>query len=214
MASIESVNVGTSKPYVGKGGRSGIDKLPTAGPVAVAVPGFGRSGVAGDAILDTPHHGGPDQAVYAYAREDLEAWAAELGQPVRGGFFGENLTTLGLEVTGAVIGETWQVGAELVLQVTYPRTPCATFTDQMKRPRWAKEFTAHGVPGTYLRVLRPGTVRAGDPVTVLERPDSAVTVGLAFRALHLEPDLLPLLVGAPLLPDKLREKVARRVPTG
>jgi MOSC domain-containing protein YiiM len=214
VASIESVNVGTSKPYVGKGGRSGIDKIPAAGPVRVDVPGFGRSGLAGDAILDTPHHGGPDQAVYAYAREDLQVWAGILDRELRGGFFGENLTTLGVDVTGAVIGETWQVGDEVVLQVTCPRTPCVTFTDQVKRPGWVKEFTRHGVPGAYLRVLRAGEIRAGDPVTVLERPDSVATIGLAFRALMLEPELLPQLVGAPLLPEKMQERLARRVPAG
>jgi MOSC domain-containing protein YiiM len=214
VASIESVNVGTPQPYVGKGGLSGIDKIPTAGAVRVDVPGFGRSGLAGDAVLDTPHHGGPDQAVYAYAREDLAVWAAELGRELRGGFFGENLTTLGLDLTGAVVGETWRVGEQVELQVTYPRTPCATFTDQMKRPRWAKEFTARGVPGTYLRVLRAGDLRSGDPVTVLHRPDHGVTVGFVFRALHREPELLPELAAVPDLPAKVRDRVARRVPAG
>jgi MOSC domain-containing protein YiiM len=212
VASIESVNVGISKPYAGRGGRSGIDKRPTAGPVPVAVPGFGRSGMSGDAIVDTPHHGGPDQAVYAYAREDLEVWTGILGRPLRGGFFGENLTTVGVDVTGAVVGETWRIGERVVLQVTLPRIPCRTFTDQMKRPRWVKEFARHGVPGAYLRVLEPGDVRAGDPVTVLERPDSPATIGLLFRALTTEPDLLPRLADAPLLPEKVRDRVARRVP--
>ena len=90
MPYLESVNVGVSKPYVGKGGRSGIDKVPAAGPVAVTVPGWGASGVAGDTIVDKPNHGGPDQAVYAYAREDLEVWAGRLDRSIRGGFFGEN----------------------------------------------------------------------------------------------------------------------------
>jgi len=210
VARIESVNVGSAKPYVGKGGRSGIDKLPTTEPVAVRAPGAGLPGLAGDTIVDTPSHGGPDQAVYAYAREDLTVWEATLGRTLRGGFFGENLTTVGLDVTGAVIGETWQVGDRVVLQVTLPRTPCVTFQDQMRRPRWVKEFTRHAAPGTYLRVLQPGDVRSGDPVTVLERPDSPVTIGLAFRALNLQPELLPLLVDAPLLPAKLRDRVARR----
>jgi MOSC domain-containing protein YiiM len=214
VASIESVNVGVPKPYRGKGGRSGIDKIPTAGPVPVTVPGFGRSGLAGDSICDTPNHGGPDQAVYAYAREDLAVWEGLLGRPIRGGFFGENLTTLGVDVNGAVIGEIWRVGATTTLQVTSPRIPCVTFTDQVKRAHWVKEFTAHGVPGAYLRVLEPGDVHAGDPVTVLDRPDSPVTIGVAFRAVTLEPALLPLLVDAPLLPDELREAALRRVPAG
>jgi MOSC domain-containing protein YiiM len=214
VASIESVNVGVPKPYRGKGGRSGIDKMPTAGAVTLTVPRSGRSGVGGDSICDTGNHGGPDQAVYAYAREDLAVWADRLGRDIRGGFFGENLTTTGLDVNGAVIGEIWQIGDRVRLQVTCPRLPCVTFTGQVGRPHWVKEFTAHGVPGAYLRVLEPGDVRAGDPVTVLDRPDSPVTIGVAFRAITLEPDLLPLLVDAPLLPDELRGTALRRVPAG
>lgn len=214
MGSIESVNVGVSKPYAAKTGRSGIDKYAVDGPVLVSVPPPDGPGLAGDTIVDVPGHGGPDQAVYAYAREDLQDWAAVLGRDLRGGLFGENLTTVGMDVTGAVVGETWQVGEQVVLQVTYPRTPCVTFTDQMQRPGWVKEFTARAVPGTYLRVLRAGEVRAGDAVTVLDRPDSPITVGLVFRALHLDPTLLPLLAAAPDLPPKLRAKVDRRVPAG
>lgn len=214
VASVESVNVGTAKPYRAKVGRSGIDKLPADGPVRVGVPGAGGSGLAGDAICDTDHHGGPDQAVYAYAREDLEVWAAQLGRPLRGGFFGENLTTIGLDVDGAVIGERWAIGADLVLQVTAPRIPCVTFEAQVGLPGWVKRFTAHGVPGAYLRVLVPGEVRAGDEVRVLERPDSPATIGLSFRAVTLEPELLPQLVDAPHLVPEMRETVRRRVPAG
>jgi MOSC domain-containing protein YiiM len=208
---IESVNVGVPKPYAGKTGRSGIDKIPTAEPVAVTVPGWGGSGLAGDEIVDKPNHGGPDQAVYGYAREDLEVWAERLGRPIRGGWFGENLTTAGLDVTGAVAGEIWRVGST-VLQVTCPRIPCATFTDQVGRDHWSTEFIRHGVPGAYLRVLRPGEVRAGDEVTVTDRPDSPVTIGVMFRAMTVEPDLLRLLLDAPLVPEDIRALAARRVP--
>ena len=213
MAHVESVNVGVPKPYVASSGRSGIDKMPADGPVAVTVPGWGASGLAGDTIVDKPHHGGPDQAVYAYAREDLEHWTRTLGRPIRGGLFGENVTTVGLDVTGAVVGEVWRVGT-VALQVTSPRIPCATFTDQMKRARWVKEFTAQGAPGAYLRVLEPGELRAGDEVTVTDRPDSPVTIGVMFRALTGQPDLLPLLLDAPLVPAEVRALAARRVPTG
>jgi MOSC domain-containing protein YiiM len=214
VAHLESVNVGVAKPYVGKSGRSGIDKIPADGPVAVTVPGWGSSGLAGDTIVDKPNHGGPDQALYAYAREDLDDWAGGLGRPpFRGGFFGENVTTVGVEVTGAVVGEVWRIGTT-VLQVTSPRIPCATFTDQMSRRRWVKEFTARGVPGAYLRVLEPGELRAGHEVTVTDRPDSAVTIGVMFRALTVQPELLALLLDAPFIPDDVRALAARRVPTG
>ena len=214
MASVEAVNVGVSRPYPGKGGRSGIDKYAEPGPVRVEVPGYGRSGLAGDTICDTPNHGGPDQAVYAYAREDLDAWAARLGRPIRAGLFGENLTTVGVDVTGAVIGERWRVGDELVLQVTSPRIPCVTFEAQMGERGWVKRFTREGVPGAYLRVLEPGAVGAGDPVVVEDRPDSPATVGLTFRALTLEPDLLAKLVDAPHLVPEIRDRARRRVSFG
>lgn len=213
MSSIESVNVGRPKPYRAKAGLSGIDKQPVPGPVRVDEPGYGASGLAGDAICDTPHHGGPDQAVYAYAREDMDAWAAELGRPLRAGLFGENLTTVGVDVTGAVIGEVWRVGDRLVLQVTSPRIPCATFEAHMGMPGWIKRFTRGGLPGAYLRVLVPGEVRPGDPVVVEDRPDSPATIGLSFRALTLEPDLLPHLVDAPHLVPHMEATVRRRVPS-
>ena len=209
MGSVQSVNVGRARPLDVKSGRSGIDKRPVAGVVRVAPPGAGGSGLAGDAICDTANHGGPDQAVYAYAREDLDGWQAELG-PLRSGGFGENLTTAGLDVTGAVLGEWWRVGDELVLQVTAPRLPCRTFAAWLDRAGWVKTFTQRAAPGAYLRVLRPGAVRAGDPLVVTDRPDSPVTVGLSFRAITTEPELLPVLIGPPHVPDELREIALRR----
>ena len=65
--------------------------------------------------------------MYAFAREDLDFWERELGRPLANGSFGENLTTSGLDVSGAKIGERWRIGDELVLEVTSGRIPCRTF---------------------------------------------------------------------------------------
>ncbi|MEQ3552406.1 MOSC domain-containing protein [Pseudonocardia nematodicida] len=210
---VEAVNVGGATPVAAKSGRTGIDKRPVDGPVRVEAPGPGGSGLAGDAIVDARHHGGGDKAVYAYAREDLDRWAATLGR-VAPGTFGENLTLSGVDVTGARIGERWRVGRSLVLQVTLPRVPCATFSAHLGRERWIDTFTRAALPGAYLRVVEPGEVRAGDPVVVVQRPEHDVTVGLAFRALTGEPELLPRLLDAPELPGDLRENVSRRVGAG
>jgi MOSC domain-containing protein YiiM len=189
---------------------TGIDKRSTEGPVHIGLPAAGGSGVAGDLIGDPSVHGGGDQAVYAYAREDLDAWAADLGRPLTGGQFGENLTTAGLDVTGALIGEHWRIG-DVLLEVTAPRIPCATFARWMGEPRWIKRFTERGVSGAYLRVLEPGTVEAGAPIEVVYRPGHEVTTGLTFRALTTEPDLIPRLVGVEALAEEIKEKVARRL---
>jgi MOSC domain-containing protein YiiM len=210
VASVISVNVAFPRTVEGIG-KTGIDKRPAAGPVAIAVPGEGGSGVAGDAILETDVHGGVDQAVYAYAREDLDAWQDALSRALSNGTFGENLTTDGVDVTGAVIGERWRIGAEVELEVCSPRTPCNTFARWMDEPQWIKRFTARALPGAYLRVVNPGTVRAGDTVEVVHRPAHGLTIGATFRALTLEPALLPRLVDVEELPAYMRERAARRV---
>ncbi|HEX4702384.1 MAG TPA: MOSC domain-containing protein [Pseudonocardiaceae bacterium] len=212
MGVVESVNVGVVRPLTPKVGSSGIDKRSADGPVLVRAPGpkRGVSGLVTDQIASAKFHGGNDQAVYAYAREDLAFWQAELDRPLAAGAFGENLTTVGVDVTGALAGEHWEIGAELVLQVSVPRIPCATFAARMAVPRWVRTFTARATPGAYLRVLRPGLVAAGDRVVVTNRPAHDVTIGLMFRALTTEPDLLSRLAVVSDLPAGLRTKVRRR----
>jgi MOSC domain-containing protein YiiM len=215
MASLISVNLAVPRTNPAKHiGITGIDKQPVAGPVRVRAPGRKGSGLGsglvGDQVFDTAHHGGDDQAAYAYAREDLDAWQVELGRELRNGTFGENLTTSGLEITGALIGERWRIGDQVVLEVTSPRIPCGTFAAWMAERRWTKRFTIQAVPGAYLRVIEPGEVRAGDPVAVILRPDHEVTVGLVFRALTREPELLPRLPAAGALHREMKDVVARR----
>ncbi len=211
---VESLNIGVARPIAAKSGSSGIDKRPVAGPVLVRAPGpkgIGGSGLVGDTICDTPNHGGDDQAVYAYAREDLDRWQADLGRPLSSGSFGENLTTSGLDVTGAVIGERWRVGADLVLQVTVPRIPCRTFAVWLGEQGWIKTFTLRAIPGAYLRVLNPGEVRHSDPIVVEHRPAHPVTIGTVFRAITTEPDLLPQLLQADELPEETKDRARRRL---
>ena len=205
---LESVNLGVlrSGGWAGSLGETGIDKRPSAGRVRI-----GRYGVDGDVIVDTKNHGGLDQAVYAHAREDAAWWAGELGREVAPGAFGENLSTVGLDVNGAVIGERWAIG-EAVLEVCSVRIPCRTFAGFWDVPDLVKRFTARAHPGAYLRVVTEGTVGAGDAITVVERPDSHdLTVGEMFRALTTEPELLPKLLTAPAVPEAVREKAARRL---
>ncbi|WP_370071406.1 MOSC domain-containing protein [Streptacidiphilus sp. MAP5-3] len=212
---VLSVNVGRARSNPWKGiEATGIDKQAVDGPVAVTVPGpkgSGEVGLAGDRVYDVDHHGGPDQAVYAYAREDLDRWEPELGRTLPSGVFGENLTTVGVDVNGALIGERWRIGRDLVLEVSAPRVPCLTFQGWLQRAGWIKRFTEAAVPGAYLRVVTPGEVQAGDPVVVEHRPDHDVTVALAFRAVTREPELLSRLLAADALPAKTRAKIRSRL---
>ena len=186
--------------------RSGIDKRPVEGRVAVH-----PLGLDGDVQVNRKHHGGEGQAVYAYAQEDADWWAAELDRELPAGRFGENLRTTGLDLTGAVLGERWRVGTTL-LEVTASRTPCANFERFWGVPQLVRRFTAHGATGAYLRVLETGDVGAGDAVEVVSRPDHGVTVGLLFRATTTQRRRLPEIAPAlDHLPLKDRPKLAARI---
>lgn len=197
----------------GAGSETAIDKRPVQGPVAAT-----RLGLAGDRQMDTRHHGGVDQAVYAYAREDAAWWAAELGRALPPGWFGENLATEGVDVTGAVIGETWQVGdpqTGALLAVRLAREPCATFQAWAGEPHWVRRFTEHGAPGAYLSVRREGTIAAGDAVRVVRRPAHGVTVGQVFAGRRGDlPALQRLLAAGGDLAPKLRAALAKSVDLG
>ena len=186
VSALDSVNIGRPRPNPDKDvDLTGIDKRPVDGAVQVRDPGPKStglgSGVVGDTIGDRANHGGSDQALYAFAREDLDAWEQRLGRTLANGFFGENLTTRELDVNGALVGERWQIGDVVVVEVTYPRIPCSTFRGWVGEKGWLKIFTDVARPGAYLRVVVPGAIRAGDAITVVRRPERGRTITQAYR---------------------------------
>ncbi|RYE88490.1 MAG: MOSC domain-containing protein [Hyphomicrobiales bacterium] len=170
MATLLSVNIGSPQALAGSATPTGIVKLPRTGPVMID-----EMGLLGDAVLDKKHHGGRDQAVYIYMQSDYDWWAGELGQPFPPGTFGENLTIGGLSGDTLAIGDRIQIG-DVLLEVTYHRTPCATLGRKMGDPRWVKRFARALRPGAYMRVLVPGTVEAGMDVSCVPFAGERVTV--------------------------------------
>jgi len=203
---LVSVNVGQPRTTLFRG-----EPLMTAiwkRPVAGRVPVRGWN-LEGDNQADRSVHGGPDKAVYAYAREDAAWWAAELGRPIEPGTFGENLTTTEIDLAAAVIGEQWAVGSA-VLEVSQPRTPCFKLGIRMGDPRFPARFAAAGRPGAYLRIVAEGDIATSDPITVLSRPAHGVTVRDVERAYHADRSGVDRLLEAPELPASWAEW-ARRV---
>lgn len=196
-ASVVSVNVGGVRTVkLGERPvRTGIWKSPVEGRVRLA-----GVNLDGDDQADRTVHGGPDKAVYAYAAEDLAWWTEELGRPVGPGTFGENLTTTGVDLAAAVVGQLWAVGST-ILAVTQPRIPCYKLGIRMGDPRFPARFARAARPGAYLRIVSPGDVAAGDPIQLLETPEHGVTVGLVERAYHVDRALIAHLLEAPELPE-------------
>jgi MOSC domain-containing protein YiiM len=214
-----SINIGkgVARPYA-SGPTTAIDKgsVPEGTLVEVRDPGPKRgglgSGLAGDEIGDPKHHGGAQQAVYAYAREDQEWWEEQLRRPIAPGGFGENLTTVGVDTTHALIGEVWRLG-DVVLKVEVPRIPCATFAGHLRVPQWVKRFSDEGRTGAYLSVITAGVIRAGVEVEV-ERPGHDIDLLLSFRAAMGDLDAAQRVLSAGVLHPYehawLADKVARR----
>ena len=209
---LVSVNVGRPQPLV-TGRRvieSAIVKAPVEGRVAVR-----GVNLEGDDQADRSVHGGPDQAVYAYASEDIAFWSYVTGLDLGSGAFGENLTTAGIDVSGARIGERWRIGT-VELRVTGPRIPCFKLEARIGVRGLQKQFLHAGRPGAYFAITQEGELQAGDAVELVHRPDHDVSPRLTVETMWLDrsrlaevepavPDMLPKLAE---WYDELKERAA------
>lgn len=179
-----SINIGKArtqqrKDYVET---TGIYKTPVDEPVEIK-----SLGIEADTICDTKHHGGPDQALYVYGAADYVWWSNELGNEIAPGTFGDNLTISKLESAQFNVGDYLHIG-DLILQVTSPRIPCGTFAARMNDPQWVKKFRAAERPGLYCRVIKEGTIRTGDTVSVERYTGETISILDVYRD-HYEKDL-------------------------
>jgi len=200
-----SVNVGRPRELElqGKLATSSIWKAPVGGPVRAR-----GVNLEGDDQADREVHGGPDKAVYSYAIEDIRWWEGELGRALELSAFGENLTTSGIDVSGALIGERWKVGTAL-LEVSEPRAPCWKLGVRMEDAAFPRKFTKAGRPGAYLRIVREGVLAAGDAIHIIDRPGHGVRVKDVFRIYTRERKNARLLLEVPELSEDWKEWARR-----
>ena len=177
MARVLSVNVGRAREFEfnGRPAKSAIWKTSVNGRIAAR-----GVNLEGDDQADRKAHGGPDKAVYAYAVEDARWWEEKLGRSLQYGEFGENLTTEGIAVNDAPVGERWAIGTA-VFEVSEPRIPCWRLGVRMNDPKFPRRFTEALRPGAYLRIIVEGDVGAGDEIKIVERPNHDLTVRDVFR---------------------------------
>jgi MOSC domain-containing protein YiiM len=213
---VLSVNVGGVRAfdYNGRPARSAIWKSPLPGRIAAR-----GVNLAGDDQADRQAHGGPDKAVYAYAVEDARWWEQEIGRGLAPGEFGENLTTAGIEVNAALVGERWQVGTT-VLEVSEPRIPCWRLGVRMNDRVFPRRFTEALRPGAYLRIVVEGSVGAGDEIRVVERPDHGLTIRDVFRIYTRDRDEVQRLLTVPRMSESWKRwaldwlQKGKSLPTG
>jgi MOSC domain-containing protein YiiM len=194
---VLSVNVGTAREfdYHGRAARSAIWKTPVAGRIAAR-----GVNLAGDEQADRGAHGGFDKAVYAYSIEDARWFEKETGRTLPSGAFGENLTTEGIDVNNAAIGERWEIGST-VLEVSEPRVPCWRLGVRMDDSLFVRRFTEALRPGSYLRIIVEGELGAGDEIRVVGKPKTDLTVRDVFRIYTRDRHEAERLLAVPKLSD-------------
>lgn len=191
---------------------SGIDKRPVPS-IEVFVPGpsYGDGpGVCDDVVGDSEHHGGAQKAVYAFSQEELEYWSREIGRELTPGCFGENLTTVDLDLEALLVNQQVRIG-EALLEVSVPRRPCRTFGAWMGVPQWVRKFTDHGRCGAYFRVVTPGTISVGDPIELVGSPGHDIDGLTAFRAAMGEMDAVRRVHDAHVWPAMYHDRLVQRL---
>lgn len=189
---------------------SGIDKQPRPFiDVTPPGPAYGDgSGVAGDLIGDSQHHGGAQKAVYAFEREELDHWGAELGRTFSNGAFGENLTVTGWDLSRVLINQRVRIGTAEI-EVSVVRQPCRTFAGWIGEPGWVKKFSRRGHCGAYFRVVQPGRISAGDEIVLLGTPTHDVDMLTAFRAAQGDKEAARRVVEAECMPEMYHQRMVR-----
>ena len=205
MSRVISINIGQQQAvdFLGHAVSTGIYKSPVEGPVrAEAV------NLVGHDQADRRVHGGVNKAVYLYAAEDYEWWSQQLGRSLAPGTFGENLTTEGLDVGAAVVGQHWRIG-DAVFEVSEPRMPCYKLGIRMDDPEFPDIFARADRPGPYLRIIEEGSLAAGDRVEVGPPPSHGLTIGDVARIYHRDRHQAHRLLEADELSDGWRRWAER-----
>ena len=197
LGQVLSVNVGAVREfeYHGRPAKSGIWKSPVAGRIAAR-----GVNLDGDDQADREAHGGPDKAIYAYAVEDYRWWERKMGRPFAYGEFGENLTTEGIDVNQALVGERWEIGTAVV-EISEPRIPCWRLGVRMNDPVFPRRFAEAMRPGAYQRIVVEGSVGAGDEIRVVARPGHDLTIRDVFRIYVRDRDEVERLLAVPQISE-------------
>lgn len=216
MANLLSLQVGRARELGIPGSRepldkpwvSGFYKEPITTPVALTL-----FNLDGDEQADLENHGGRDKAICCYAAEHYPSWRAALELPeMPYGAFGENFTLDGVTEETICLGDQYTIGTTVV-EVSQPRQPCWKLGRRWRIKELPAVVIETGRTGWYLRVLQPGTVKAGQELVLLARPFPDWSIARAneifYRGKH-DADASAALAAVAALAESWREHLQNR----
>jgi len=212
VGDIAAVYVGRPRPI---GQVRGTPVASAIGKELVGAPQLelGDINLAGDDQADRSVHGGPDKAVYVYARDHYPAWQRD-GFAVEPGGLGENVSLAGATEREVLLGDVWRWGDALV-QVSQPRSPCYKLSLHTARKDIGRHMIETRRCGWYLRVLQPGTVPTRGGVVLHDRDADAPSVHDMFAAMFagdaaVDDDVVERMLRSPALADGWRTPLLAR----
>ena len=174
---IVSTNIGQKQTirYKGKSYHTGIVKKPVAEGIVL-----GKEDVVGDKVIDRKHHGGIQQAAYAFGLNHYTYFEAKYPNlEWHNGMFGENITVDEMDEREIHQGDQFSVGSAIV-EVTIPRYPCATLGARFQDMSVVKAFWATDHPGVYFKIVKTGRVQSGDTFTRIKHCPENPTISEQF----------------------------------
>jgi MOSC domain-containing protein YiiM len=203
---VISTNIGDPVTFEWNGAKeqTGIFKYPTSKGLFL-----GQHDVKDDTIIDCIHHGGTNKACYLFSADYYSYWK-NLYPDLKWdwGMFGENLTIEGLDEFEIRVGDIYNIGNALV-QVSQPREPCYKLGIRFGTQNILKEFIAHNHPGTYVKILKEGTVNTGDTLVLIERSSNSLTVQQFYELMFLKEkpqELLSLFMANESVPQYKKDR--------
>lgn len=211
---LGQIRSGKIKKSLGNGRiETAIFKSTLSGPVTIT-----KNGIVGDEHAYEPHRS-LDKALLHYCTSHYDAWAREIPASearFKPGAFGENIFNTEINERTVCIGDRIAIGS-IIVEVTEPRAPCYKLNHRFEVKDMAKRTQTLFRTGWLYRIIKPGSIAAGDMIRLLERPHPDWTVARIEYYLFLETDNIEKMkeiISIPQLGQEIKDKFLARLAKG
>ncbi len=207
-----AIFIGKTADYQGM--QTAINKQPIISALYLS-----EHGLEGNECADKKHHGGSDRALHHYPAEHYSYWQSKYSDSDKkwqAPGMGENITSVGMTEDSVYIGDKYQFG-EAIIEVSQPRSPCFKLNRYWQVEDISVCMQENSRCGWLYRVIKPGFVKANDPLVLISRDDDSLSVKQVCDMFFAEPlnqSSLVRLKQLSKLSQGWRDTVEQRLVTG